>query len=106
MNAHPQASFRIRLGLLFASGLALACREEDEPACDSSSELRVTYGSDIAGREDETVCDPLPAACGATPSCDCLRGHTLASGVSADFCIDDGACDDADGELMLECPGG
>ena len=106
MNSRPQAAFRIRLCLLFVSGLAFGCRDEGEPACDSKMELRVTYGSDIAGRDDESVCDPLPAACGTAPSCDCLRGQTLASGANADFCLDNGACDVADGELMLECPGG
>lgn len=105
MNPRPLASSRV-LGLLLACGVALGCRDEGEAACDPGTELRVTYGSDIAGEDDEIVCDPLPAACGATPSCDCLRGHTLASGVSADFCIDNGACDDADGEIVLVCPGG
>ena len=91
------------VALALASTMVLGCSEAE---CEATTELRVTFGSDIAGDDGEVSCDPLPEACGETPTCECLQGQTLESGVNADFCLEEGTCALKEGVLHLTCPGG
>jgi hypothetical protein len=92
--------------LAAALGLALACADGDEPPdCDSDTELRITYGSDIAGVDDSTTCEALPDGCEEDPSCECLIGQQV-EGIHLDFCLEQGSCENDDGLLLVVCPGG
>ena len=90
--------------LALASTTGLGCAEAE---CEATG-LRVTYGSDVAGEDDEVVCEALPNACTDSESatCECLEGQQLPGGVNADFCLEQGACTIEDGILNLTCPGG
>jgi hypothetical protein len=95
-----------RLHPLFAAvlGFALACAERDE--CDPATEIRIVYGSDIAGEPDGVSCEQAPAVCGDAPDCECLAGQQI-NGIHLDFCLDEGTCEvDDDGLVRLVCPGG
>ena len=87
-----------------ALGLALACGQ-DEPNCDPETELRITYGSDIAGEPDGVSCEALPSTCDDDVSCDCLVGEQV-NGINLDFCLEQGSCEVDDGLILVTCPGG
>ena len=96
---------RVRMTVMLAltATMGLGCADAE---CEATTELRVTYGSDVAGEDSEGECEPLPASCGETPTCECLEGQKLAGGVDADFCLEEGTCTVEGGTLSLTCPGG
>lgn len=63
--------------------------------CDKSMYYCQRTTSDVVGYPDSFSCMPLPADCGATPTCACLANEN---------CSD--MCAEADGGLTLTCPGG
>jgi hypothetical protein len=87
-----------------ALGFALACAD-DGPHCDSETEMRVTFGSDIAGEPDGVSCEALPSTCDDDVGCDCLVGERV-NGINLDFCLENGACEVDDGLILVSCPGG
>jgi hypothetical protein len=64
--------------------------------CDTSSEYCTVNVSDIGNEPDVYRCDPLPAACGSSPSCTCLESVPCGRLCS----------DTTDGGWKVVCPGG
>jgi hypothetical protein len=64
--------------------------------CDAGVAYCKIPGSASASEDSPYTCVPLPAACGDTPSCECVVNERC-----GDMCLDDGA-----GNLSLTCVGG
>lgn len=64
--------------------------------CSQKSEYCTKFSSDVGSEPDTFSCTPIPAGCGATPTCACLAGVTC-----GDVCAATN-----DGGLQVTCLGG
>jgi hypothetical protein len=63
--------------------------------CFQKTEYCTKFGSDVGSEPDTFSCKPVPAGCGATPTCACLSGVACGN-----------ICEATNGGLQVTCLGG
>ena len=107
MSQSRHRAVRRRWSLLFVLvGLAVSgCSQGpascDEAACDGAAEFCLVTGTDVPFESTGFTCQPLPAACTTTPTCECLRTSPEAI-CAAPPC----ACDETGDVVEVTIPGG